>query len=360
MNFNDLVRRMLNLPIQASSYAADVDHLHFFVIGVTMAGAMAVLAVAIYFSVKYRRRGNGYPLTPRVQGGPMLETAFISGILCLFIFIWIIGFRQYRRIEEPPDGTLDVYVEAKQWMWKFSYPGGPGSVGVLYVPVHRAVKLIMSSRDVIHSFYVPAFRMKQDVVPGRYTLAWFEAVEKGTFRIECAEYCGTRHAEMLGDVVVMDEADFNRWLSNPDGPVAEMLPNPGNEDELGARPAFGRDRREALVSYGEHVAAEHGCLRCHSIDGTPYIGPTWTGLYGTTRTLSNGPPVLADEAYLTESMMDPMVKIVAGYQPVMPSYQGQLEPAETAALVEFIKTLSPSNRRARHPNPQPIGGVISP
>jgi cytochrome c oxidase subunit 2 len=378
MNLNDLARRLLNLPIQASSYAASVDHLHFFVIGATMVGSLTVFAVALYFIVRYRRRPGNMGPTPRIQANVLLEGGFISGTLGLFILIWIIGFRQYQHIEEPPPGTIDVYVMAKQWMWKFNYADGPGSVGVLYVPVNRPIKLIMTSRDVIHSFYVPAFRMKQDVVPGHYTLAWFQANQVGTFPIRCAEYCGTRHSEMLGDVVVLNEEDFSDWLAGPNGPVAQAIPGPDrpveltspveNETipasdqprEIGMERTFTRDQRTALVSRGERVAADLGCLRCHSIDGTPHIGPTWTGLYGSKRDFSNGPPVIADEAYLTESMMDPMAKIVAGYQPVMPTYQGHMEPAEAAAIVEFIKTLKTYGRRARHPNPQPVGGVISP
>lgn len=357
MNLNDLIRRMLNLPIQASSYAARVDHLHYFVIGVTMAGAMAVFGVALFFIIRYRRRPGRTGPTPEIHGGVFLEGGFISGILILFLSIWVVGFRQYRLIEEPPAGTMDVYVTAKQWMWKFTYAAGPGSVGVLYVPVHRPIKLIMTSRDVIHSFYVPAFRMKQDVVPGRYTLAWFEANEVGTYPIRCAEYCGTRHAEMLGDVVVLSEQDFDRWAAGPDGPVAEMLPGQQHADELGAAPTFSSQQRRALVSEGEHAAAELGCLRCHSTDGTPFIGPTWTGLFESQVPLTTGAVVVADEGYLTESMMDPMAKIVAGYAPVMPSYQGRMDPAETAAIVEFIKTLQFSGPRAQHPNPQPVGGV---
>jgi cytochrome c oxidase subunit 2 len=357
MNLNDLIRRMLNLPVQASSYAARVDHLHFFVIAVTMAGALAVFATALYFIVRYRRRPGNEGPTPQVHGGTRLESGFISGILTLFLAIWVVGFRQYRVIEEPPAGTMDVYVVAKQWMWKFTYPEGAGSVGVLYVPVHRPIKLIMTSRDVIHSFYVPAFRMKQDVIPGRYTTAWFEADEVGTYPIRCAEYCGTRHSEMLGDVVVLSEQDFNRWAADPDGPVAEMIPGRQQETELGATPTFPARQRRALVSEGEQAAAELGCLRCHSTDGTPYIGPTWTGLFGSQVPLTTGALVVADEAYLTESMMDPMAKIVAGYTPVMPSYLGRMDPRQTAAIVEFIKTLKFSGPRAQHPNPGPEGGI---
>jgi cytochrome c oxidase subunit 2 len=162
---------------------------------------------------------------------------------------------------------------------------------------------------------------------------------------------------MLGDVVVLSEQDFDRWISRPDGPVAEMIPGRDHANELGAEPTFSAERRRALVSEGEQAAAQLGCLRCHSIDGTPFIGPTWTGLFGSRVPLTTGTTVLADEAYLTESMMDPMAKIVAGFTPVMPSYQGRMDPAQTAAIVEFMKTLKFSGPRAQQPNPQPVGGV---
>jgi cytochrome c oxidase subunit 2 len=355
---NELLRRMLNLPEQASTYAAEVDHLHYFVIGVTMLGSLGVFSVALYFVLRYRRRPGDGP-TPRVKGSVWMEAGIIVSILTLFIGIWIVGFKQFLRMQDPPDDAMPVYVTGKQWMWKFAYPQGPSSVGVLYVPANRPVKLIITSRDVIHSFYVPAFRMKKDAVPGRYTLAWFEANRVGTFPIRCAQYCGARHSGMLGDVVVLDPADFQRWISAPGSPVSQAIPG-ANADELGGRPTFTATDREALVSRGERAAADYGCLRCHTIDGTPHIGPTWTGLFGKTELLQGGLTVHVDEAYITESMMDPMAKMVVGYQPVMPSYLGRIEPGETAAIIEFIKTLEPTGLRALHPNPIPDGGVISP
>jgi cytochrome c oxidase subunit 2 len=163
---------------------------------------------------------------------------------------------------------------------------------------------------------------------------------------------------MLGDVVVLEPRDFERWLADSHAPIAEAIPK--DREDLGANPTFGRDEREALVSKGERMAADHGCLRCHSIDGTPHIGPTWTGLFGSERRFSDGSTEVANEAYITQSMMDPALKVVAGFQPVMPSYHGKIDPAETAAIVEFIKTLHPNDPRASHPNPLPVGGVIRP
>jgi cytochrome c oxidase subunit 2 len=211
---------------------------------------------------------------------------------------------------------MPVYVSAKQWMWEFAYPDGRSSLDVLTVPVGRPVKLVMTSRDVIHSFYVPAFRMKQDVVPGRYYTAWFQATMPGTFAIRCAEYCGLNHSAMLGQVRVLAADDYRRWLESP---------MPGESHDLAAE--------------GLKVASRRGCLGCHTIDGQPHIGPSFAGLYGGQVKLQSGATVTADDGYLTRSMMEPQADIVAGYPPVMPVYRGILEEPEVAALVELIVSL---------------------
>jgi cytochrome c oxidase subunit 2 len=212
-------------------------------------------------------------------------------------------------------------------MWKFSYPQGPSSLSVLRVPKGKPVRLLITSRDVVHSFFVPDFRVKQDAVPGRYTQLWFEATELGPHPLECAEYCGLQHSRMLGTVEVMPPEDFQRWIESQTRGLA---------DRQDATPP---QSRMALRAMGQKVAVSEGCMRCHSVDGTPHIGPTWLDLYGRTETLSTGEKVLADEAYLTQSMMNPAAKIVAGFQPVMPSFQGRLDPEQTAALLEYIKSL---------------------
>jgi cytochrome c oxidase subunit 2 len=196
---------------------------------------------------------------------------------------------------------------------------------VLTVPAHRRIKLVMGSRDVIHSFYVPAFRMKHDVVPGRYYTAWFEATMTGRFPIECAEYCGVTHSRMLGTVEVLSPEDYRRWLETRPSRTVDGV---GGADIAG---------EPSLAEEGRDVAARRGCFSCHTIDGQPHIGPTWAGLYDSTVLLNNGTRVLADEAYLTRSMMEPSDEIVAGFKPVMPTYRGILEQPEVAALVEFIK-----------------------
>jgi cytochrome c oxidase subunit II len=328
---------LLNLPPQASSVAQQIDWLHYSVILATFGGVALVAAVAAYFVVRYRRRDD-LP-TPRIVAPRWLEAGVIASLLSLFVAWWVIGFRQYRELETAPSNAIPVYVTAKQWMWKFQYPSGPSSTDVLVVPVGQPIKLIMQSRDVIHGFYVPAFRIKQDVVPGRATTVWFTAIAAGTYDIECTQYCGTRHSMMRGQVVALAADQFATWLASAE------------PDHFG-----GKGDGSGLAAQGRVIAAEHGCLRCHTTDGTPSIGPTWLASFGRTRDLTDGTHVLIDEQYLTESMMDPMSQIAAGFQPVMPTYRGALAPADVSAIVELIRSLR--DAAPAHDEPQPVRDVI--
>ncbi len=311
---NDWLEHLLNLPPAASTYARDVDLLHLVVIATTMLGATAVFALALYFLARCRRRVPG-ETTARVITPVSQEIALVGSILALFLAFWVVGSVQYDRMETPPPHTMTVYVTAKQWMWKFAYPDGRSSLNVLTVPSGKPVTLVMTSRDVIHSFYVPAFRMKQDVVPGRYYTAWFQATTPGSYPIDCAEYCGVNHSRMLGTVQVLAPGDYARWLEG--------------------HPAATSD----LVAAGREVAARRGCLNCHTLDGQRHIGPTWVRLYESTVPLEGGRTIVADDTYLTRSMMDPQADVVAGFQGVMPTYRGALEEPEVAALVELIHSL---------------------
>ena len=336
---NDFLRTILFLPPQASTIAWQIDTLHYFVILTTMGGATFITIVGGIFLIKYRRPGKNAEPTrqdPAVKTPVWLEASVVVFLLTLFCVWWGVGFSQYMKIRIAPKNTYDIYVTAKQWMWKFSYPDGSHTITKLYVPARKPVKLIMTARDVIHSFYVPDFRLKQDVVPGRYTTLWFEVKEPGTHQILCAEYCGTGHSQMRGEVIALEPEDFARWLAGgqPNAHLAGPRPqDPSNVD------AFAPDQTLSMVRVGEEAAATDGCLRCHTLDGSPHIGPTWAGLYGQKVTLKDGSTVIADDAYLTESMMDPLVKIVRGFEPVMPSYHGILRPGETAALLELIKSI---------------------
>lgn len=309
---NELLRRALYLPPQASTVARGIDTLHYTVIGAAFVVAFLTFVLIGYFLIRFRERPDHH----HAAAGRLphwIEAGLAVATLGAFLAWWVVGFAQYRELREPPAGALRVHVIAKQWMWQFVYPNGATAEDELRVPVGEPVELVMTSRDVIHSFYVPGFRLKMDVVPGRTTSLWFTATAPGEYPILCAEYCGAGHSRMRGRVLAVDHAAYARWV----------------------------DRHAAtdLAQAGEDLAVRYGCLRCHTVDGTPHLGPTWRGLYRSRRTLSDGTEVIATDAYLTESMMDPMVKRVAGFPTVMPSYLGILSGPDAAAIVEYIRSL---------------------
>lgn len=337
---SERLRQLLALPEQASSIAADVDGLHIVVIGTTMLGATAVFATAIAFSIRFRRRDERQ-LTPPVRAPYLLDLAVVGALFSLFLAFWIVGYRQYLRMQVAPSDALEIYAVGRQWMWKFAYPHGARTNAVLVVPAGRPVRLVMTSRDVIHSLFVPAFRLKQDVLPGRTTTLWFEARRAGTWRLFCAEYCGTGHSRMWADVVALDPADWERWRDDgiDPGPLVRLLGEQGEERSVdAAMPVAGRSRA-TMAEQGREVAAAKGCLSCHTLDGQSHLAPSFRGLFGSERLLADGRRVVADEAYLTRSMMEPRAQVVAGYRPIMPTYQGLLDPAEVGALLELIRSL---------------------
>jgi cytochrome c oxidase subunit II len=333
--FDDFMRRMLWLPEPGSTFAVPVDRLHFFVITVTMIASFitGILAFAFFFMYRERRRAQSTPLViPSVK----FEVVVI-GVPLFFFLLWFVqGYKDYVWYTTPPKDATDIYVMGKKWMWKFSYGAeGPNAIGTLHVPANRPVRLLMTSRDVIHSFFVPDFRIKQDVLPGRYTETWFEATKPGRYQILCSQYCGTWHSQMWGEIVVMPGAEYDDWISEQRRGSLGAKVDSGGDD--------GPNFHGTIVEYGKQVALVQGCVKCHSLDGEPHIGPTWLDLYGKTETLDNGQTVVADEAYLTDSMIDPRAKIVKGYKAVMPTYKGRLSAPEAAALVEFIKSLRTQN-----------------
>ena len=359
---NELLRRLLLLPPQASTIARDIDYLHYFVIITTMAGAAGVAALSLYYIVRYREgagHGMNPPPDPRPYHAPggvslWLELSLIGGLLALFVTWWIIGFCQFIRIVEPPSDSMTIYVMGKQWMWSFAYPHGGGSVGVLYVPTGRPVKLLMTSRDVIHSFYAPDFRLKTDVVPGRTTQLWFEVKEPGRHPIYCAEMCGAGHSVMRAEVIALADADYERTIEGL-APLAIAGPVQGQAIPFEAEP----QAPLSLAAMGQRVAAEAGCLRCHTVDGTPHIGPTWAGLYDAVIPLADGTQVRADDAYLTRSMMDPAAELHRGFLAVMPSYQGLLTAPQLGAIVEYIRVLRDVHRdEGAAPLPVPVPGTV--
>lgn len=348
---NQIMRRLLLLPPQASTVAKQIDWLHYVVISMTMLGATAIAVVGVVLCVRYRHPEG--PLGARREPAPspsfMMEVTVIGALFTLFVGFWAVGFWQYVKIASPPANTYDVYVSGKQWMWKFAYPDGSHTVDTLYVPAGKPVRLILTSRDVIHSFYVPDFRVKHDAVPGRYTTVWFTAEAPGTHRIFCAEFCGTWHSRMIGQVAVLSPTDFQRWLR--EGERERSFPLDPDAAEVSRADS-------SLVRQGERAAAKYGCLRCHSVDGSPHIGPTWVGLYQAQVPLEGGDTTVADVAYLTESMMDPRAKLHRGFAAVMPSYVGYVKPPEVAGIVSYIQSLqTPTLASSIAPAGEPDQGV---
>ncbi|MDI1480963.1 cytochrome c oxidase subunit II [Polyangium sp. y55x31] len=336
---NDLLRTILFLPRQASTIAEAIDKLHYFVIIMTMGGALLVTLIGGWFLFRYRRTAVQKDPSRRMLGTTpaiWLEAVVVLGLFGMFIMWWVIGFWQFMAIRVPPENALEIYVTGKQWMWKFAYPQGANSISTLYVPAGRPVKLILTSRDVIHSFFVPDFRLKEDVVPGRLTTLWFEVKEPGRHDIFCTEYCGVSHSTMRGEIIALSPEEYERWQQG-------KSPGPAVAGPLDLRPSVVTEYEPPepvnMVRQGERAAAEQGCLRCHTLDGTPHLGPTWAGLYGSTVPLEDGSRVKVDEAYITESMMDPLARIHAGYQRIMPSYLGLIRPADTSAIIELMKSL---------------------
>lgn len=305
-------------PVSASTVSGDVDRIYLFLVGMSVFFSVLITLALILFSVRYRRRAGVQP--SRIEGSLLLELLW-SGLpllLCLFIFAW--GTRIFVRIQTQPEEAMEFHVTGKQWMWKIKHPTGQSEINTLHVPVGEKISLTMISEDVIHDFFVPAFRVKKDVVPGQYTRMWFEATKTGTFHLFCAEYCGTKHSEMIGQVVVMDPAEYQRWL---DGQPAARNP----------------------VEAGAILFQNQRCDTCHVPGASPTganRGPDLRDLFGTEVTMTDGQRIKFDEAYVRESLLEPTRHVTSGYQPLMPSFKGQLREDEILALIAYIKSLTPA------------------
>ena len=308
------------VPESASSFSWKVDALYFYLSGVTLFFALLISSTLVFFVIRYRRR-TPYEIPRPVAGSHKLETVWtiIPFLIAMTFFGWgaTVYFQQYKR----PENAIEVYVVGKQWMWKLQHATGQREINQLHVPVGRKVKLIMTSEDVIHDFFVPAFRTKADVVPGRYTEMWFEATKTGTYHLFCAEYCGMNHSGMIGSVIVMEARDFDNWLSG----------NTGNTTPAAA---------------GQQLYQSLGCTSCHGANGEGGRGPTLAGLFGKQTPLASGGTVVADEAYLRESIINPQAKLVAGFGPIMPTFQGQVTEDQLVQLLAFIKSLQVSTGAA--------------
>jgi cytochrome c oxidase subunit 2 len=298
-------------PDRASTAAGNVDALFIFLLIVSGLMTALIFTAVVYFAARYRRRRG--VLAEQIEGSTPLELTWSIIPLFVFMVIFAWGAVVYFKGRTPPRDSTEVYVVAKQWMWKLEHAEGQREINELHVPVGRDVKLIMTSQDVIHSFYIPAFRMKQDVLPGRYTVAWFRATKPGTYHLFCAEYCGTQHSGMIGSIVVQEPAQYEAWMSGGTwGP---------------------------LSASGEKIFAELGCVTCHRTD-TPGRGPNLQGVFGKPVLLADGRTVTADENYIRESILDPGTKVVNGFKPVMPTFQGLVSEEQLNALVAYVKSLS--------------------
>lgn len=302
---------------QAGNLAEKVDGVFLFIFLIGLFFFIITQGALIYFAVRYRRRSRvEEPDTPYITGNRTLEIvwAVVPSLLLLAIFIY--GYLVFLDIRTPPSGAAEINVTAKQWLYVFKYPNGRSEINEVHVPVGKAVKFIMNSSDVIHSIYLPEFRVKQDILPGSYNYLWVQPDRAGRFDIFCTQYCGTGHSTMRAVMVVMNHEDYEHWS--------------GAEEKPGTLPP---------VKRGEETVEHSGCLACHSLDGAVKIGPTFKGLFGRTVELADGKTVVADENYLRESIIDPTAKMVKGFQPVMPSYKGMIKDDDIAAIIDYLKTL---------------------
>jgi cytochrome c oxidase subunit 2 len=302
------------LPEQASTMAPEIDSLFYFVTWTSVVLFVLVIGAMLYLAYRYRRRDPG-ERPELVHENPLVEISWIviPTILVLVVFTW--GFRGFVKLNVAPPNAYEIQTEAWKWGWRFTYPNGTQSTE-LYVPVDRPVRLKMSSQDVLHSFFVPAFRVKHDVLPNRYTSVWFEATKTGDYDVFCTEYCGTGHSAMLSTVQVVTQQEFNEWLAT----------GGGQTDDL------------PLPEYGAQLYESQGCQTCHSLDGSRKVGPTFKGLYGMeNRALADGSTVTADDNYLRESILNPNAKVAEGYPAIMPGSYGGLDERQLAALIAFIE-----------------------
>ena len=314
-------------PEQASTMAPQVDHLLYYLLAVSVFFSVLIFVAILYFAVKYRRKSE-LELPPQVlnhSGSLALELTWtiIPAALTMVMFVW--GASLYMKMRIPPDDALEVYVVGKQWMWKVQHMEGQREINELHIPLGRPIKLIMTSEDVIHSFFVPAFRTKQDVLPGRYTTEWFQPSKAGRYHLFCAEYCGTKHSGMIGWIYVMEPSDYQAWLS-------------------GGR-AMG-----SMAENGEKLFRDLACINCHHLNDQGRC-PNLVGLFNQPVQLSTGQTIKADEAYIRESILNPNAKVVAGFQPIMPTFQGLVTEEGVLQLVEYIKSMG------QRPGATPLGAT---
>jgi cytochrome c oxidase subunit II len=310
-------------PPEASTFAPREDALFFFLVAVSAVFVVLIFSLVTYFAIRYRRRSpDERPRPTREPIALELTWSLIPFGLMVIMFAW--GAQLYFFASRPPAGAMEIAVVAKQWMWKFQHPEGPREIDELHVPVGVPVALTMTSEDVIHSFFVPAFRIKRDVVPGRYVTAWFQATKPGEYRLFCAQYCGTEHAGMTGRVIVMTSVDYQRWLQSRVS--ATLTP----------------------AASGALLFQRLGCSACHAANNTGQ-GPSLAGIYGRAVPLTNGQSVVADEGYLRKHILTPGKTVVAGYPRIMPTFRGLVNEEQLLQIIAYIKSLRGEERAQAKP-----------
>jgi len=313
----------------ASSISGPLDMLWWAMVGICTFVALGVFVVMWLFCIRYRR-GNAEVDRALSHGTRPVELTWITVPFVLFVCMFVWSLFLFVRIHTPPADAQTIYVVAKQWMWKVQHPGGQREINALHVPLGQPVRLTMTSQDVIHSFYVPAFRLKQDILPGRYTQLWFTATQLGSFALECTQYCGLDHSRMGGRVTVMRPADYARWLEGHAGPLT-------------------------LAGQGQALFRAKGCSGCHGANASVHA-PDLGGIYGRVVHLSDGSTVVADNRYIRDSILLPDKQVVAGYAPIMPSFSGQLSEEELIELVAYLKSTTGPGTGNRRPDQLPASG----
>jgi len=303
-------------PAEASTIAPWMDALYFFLLGMTLTGLFLVGVLVFGFSIRYRKEKN--PIATQIEGSTLLEATWTIIPLAIFLLTFVWGALLYFRIYDPPANAMNIYIVGKQWMWKAEHPGGQHEINSLHVPTGRPIQLTMISVDVFHSFSIPDFRVKREVIPGRYTTVWFNATTPGTYHIFCTQYCGTQHSGMIGEVTVLTPDDYQKWLAQSTSGMS-------------------------LAQNGERLFASMGCNACHSGNAAAR-GPNLAGVYGTKLTLTDGSQVQVNDAFLRDSILNPSQHVTAGFAPIMPTYQGQISEDGLIDLVEYIKNMQSNFR----------------
>ncbi len=304
-------------PPSASTISEGIDQLYYLLTGITLFFTVLIFSIIFYFMVKYRRRSETQ-VPPETHTSMVLELSWtiIPSLICVVLFVWASAL--YVRNSRPPAASTEIFVIGKQWMWHLQHPEGPREINELHVPVGVPVKVTLTSQDVIHDFYIPAFRVKKDALPGRYTMLWFQPTEAGTYHLFCAQYCGTSHSNMIGWVYVMSPSDYAAWLA-------------------------GGEKTESMAQQGARLFSQFGCGSCHGEEAAGH-GPSLAGIYGKPQKLASGETRVVDEAVIRQAILTPDSVKLPGYQPTMPTYQGQVDEEQVLQLIAYVKSLGSPER----------------